>query len=228
MKAFKYTFFPAPIKSINSQTGAITFELDGVKHIHYLLSTCEVWAPAEGIKVQKGDKVTIRASGRYHPAIHHLVEYGKEDINLELPWTDPRGIPSEKIKDGKHKNRALLRLDTLALFGELIAKFTPEGLATSKTIGPKETPYYNNKHFINGSEPISIKEDGELRFAVNEPYILNNNRFKDAYIYKEDTDKKGIEDRKEKWDIIVKNSDWELWFKDNIGFILIIIEIEHN
>ncbi|MBO4660358.1 MAG: hypothetical protein J5610_02740 [Prevotella sp.] len=41
--------------------------------IYWLLNTADVWANS-GIHVEKGDELTIRASGLSHAGIHHLVD----------------------------------------------------------------------------------------------------------------------------------------------------------
>lgn len=75
-----------PYKSINSNPYGATFIQDEDNEIIYwLFNTADLWANS-GIEVEEGDIISVRTSGAFHTAIHHLVEDANNNTILRDPW----------------------------------------------------------------------------------------------------------------------------------------------
>ena len=77
--------------------GATTMQNEKTDVIYWLFNTADLWANS-GIQVKEGDRLTIRASGRFHTAIHHLVKNAEQNAALNDKWVGTDG-------EGKETNR---------------------------------------------------------------------------------------------------------------------------
>lgn len=144
-----------PYETIKTNTyGATIMEDEEKELVYWLFNSSELWAKS-GIKVRKGDVLTIRSSGRMHTAVHHLVNDANSNSVLSEEWVDTDGDMSNA--DGPNKERAQYRLVKHIPQNKLLMQVVEEGESTGEryVIGKERTE-------------IVITEDGYLEFAVND------------------------------------------------------------
>ena len=139
--------------------GATIMEDEKKEVVYWLFNSSELWANS-GIKVKKGDMLTIRSSGRMHTAIHHLVEDVDSNRVLAEPWVDTDGDKYGNKSD-RNKARAHFRIAPRVEQNRLLMKVKDDTAGDSGQDG---------KIYIIGKERsnLMITEDGTLHFAVND------------------------------------------------------------
>lgn len=92
----------APYSAIMSnEYGAFLMQTEEKEIYNFMFNTAEIFANS-GVEVKKGDKITIKASGKFHTAVQHLA-----DINIDALWLGPEGDENpqdprdEKLQDLK-------------------------------------------------------------------------------------------------------------------------------
>lgn len=148
--------------------GATTIADEQKRVSYFLFNTAELWANS-GIPVEKGDVISIYASGAAHTAIHHLYQASKDNQELSQRYFDSNGgwqnddNPRDKLRS---KYRIFPEMPQSALIMQV----------------SKEYPYNENKfaflpdsasqdqfYYIGGKrENIHILQDGMLFFAIND------------------------------------------------------------
>ncbi len=171
-----------------------------------------------GIVLQPQEKFRIRASGKVHLAFHRLAESALDDTRPGFGWIEPTGEPWVNLSQSDALRRKLLILPDAnigALLGYLHAAGTPEpSIHNSKPEGiiviGEETVVVNNS-----------QQEVELWLVLNETILDPNDleRSKKGYINPE----KRIFWEK-RWEYIVRDNYWDLWWDDNIGHYLVQIE----
>lgn len=143
-----------PYNSIRVNAFGTTTMQDEDKEIHYwLFNTAELWANS-GIYVEKGDKLTIRSSGKYNTAIHHLVNAADSNKN-NSDWIGPDGHEKDSDRD---KLRAEFRIKPNQPVDAIIMQVRHDNKNKYSSI------YYIGKECVD----LRIHESGYLHFAVND------------------------------------------------------------
>ena len=163
--------------------GATTMENEDVELTYWLFNTAEMWANS-GIRVEKGDVLTIRASGKSNTAIHHLVEEVEYNQQLTHNWA---GTEGHKRSGRRSQYRIMPERQSDALIMQVIPEdvvIYDNNLYNNKYISPnfsdnntKEENYtgYNNYYFIGKERTdLRIVQDGILHFAVNDIVLTHN------------------------------------------------------
>ena len=179
-----------PYKTINSnEYGATIIQNEDNEVIYWLFNSAELWANS-GIHVKKGDVISVRASGAFHTAIHHLVE-DADSNKMRHKWLNPIGGPNSS--DAKDNNRAAFRISTTASFNKMLMQVIPDSVVLKNDTGawnPCYAPYIDGRArevtdsngaiidrksifpdiYVIGSErdKITIRNDGVLYFTVND------------------------------------------------------------
>jgi hypothetical protein len=162
---------------INS-SGAITMQNENIEIIYWLFNTADLWSNS-GIKVKKDDVLTIRASGKFHTAIHHLVKDTRSNKKLDDNWvgTDGDGKNNISTRDSLRKQ---YRIFADKAQDALIMQVIPENIDKNSEEFEKYLSFTdgNNKdnfHFI-GKERIDLRihNNGILHFAVNDIVLTEN------------------------------------------------------
>ena len=148
--------------------GATTIKSEKNEVSYWLFNTATLWTNS-GIPVDKGDIITIRASGKSHTAIHHLYDAAKNNIEKRNDWVGSEGEP-DMMSDGQDSVRRRFRIFPDMPSGALLMQVS-EG-------EPKDMPHDQNAdpdnfYFIGKErQHIYINNKGTLHFAVND-IILN-------------------------------------------------------
>lgn len=192
--------------------GATTMQNENKEITYWLFNTAELWANS-GIKVKTGDVLTIRASGKSHTAIHHLVEDVNQNQTLRDCWV---GTSGDETKDSyRDRLRSKYRIFSGMNQDALIMQVVPEGVDLSDTKRNKQFLTFENsemgisneidgltykewliKHKENfyyiGNEKVNfrINNDGVLHFAVNDivltDAIIDQMRYENDSLIKAD------------------------------------------
>ena len=170
--------------------GATTMQNENKEITYWLFNTAELWANS-GIKVNAGDVLTIRASGKSHTAIHHLTEDAAKNQKLRDQWVGTSGDEGQKSK--RDKLRAKYRIFAGMNQDALIMQVVPEGIDMlnkkqntryltfentqidrNENSNDKDGEEWYRKHKENfyyiGSEKVNLRINnaGVLHFAVND------------------------------------------------------------
>ena len=98
-----------PYKSINSNPYGATFIQDEDNEIIYwLFNSADLWANS-GIEVKEGDVISVRTSGAYHTAIHHLDKDANNNTMIRNPWSHSKGDSPSKDSPLYARNKARAR-----------------------------------------------------------------------------------------------------------------------
>ncbi len=172
--------------------GATTFEGENKDVTYWLFNTAELWANS-GIEVRRGDVLTIRTSGAWHTAIHHLVTAAEENATLPDSWVGSDGEDRDR-SDKRWNYRARYRLSETNPDGVLLMEIIPHESAkimTDLNAKGRNRPFveYVEKHasespsrYVIAKERINllVKSDGLLHFAVND-IVLTRGKIEQMY-----------------------------------------------
>ncbi|KAA6329956.1 hypothetical protein EZS27_021281 [termite gut metagenome] len=154
--------------------GATTMQNENVEIIYWLFNTADLWANS-GIRVDKGDILTVRASGKSHTAIHHLVQDVEKNNELRDKWLGTDGDRKNTTK--RDSLRAQYRIFANRAQDALLMQVVPEKIdRNSKDFNeyllfdePGNKTHEENYFFI-GKERVDLRihNAGILHFAVND------------------------------------------------------------
>ena len=155
--------------------GATTLKSEKGEVSYWLFNTASLWANT-GISVKEGDIITIRSSGKYHTAIHHLFNDVEKNKELDNKWIGSEGYKQDEDKDSRDYYRGQFRIFPGMPNGALIMQVatdepfdTPlDSSKNNKTKAKPEDFYYIGKE----RQHIYINNAGTLYFAIND-IVLN-------------------------------------------------------
>ena len=152
--------------------GATTMQSENVEITYWLFNTAELWANS-GIRVEAGDVLTIRASGRSNTAIHHLVDAARKNRRLRHKWVGTEGEP--RPDNARTEFRLYPERDPDALIMQVIPESEAKGFhkeLKDMYLNPRygdatanfERMYYIGKEHTD----LVVTQSGILHFAVND------------------------------------------------------------
>ncbi len=197
--------------------GATTMGSEDKDVTYWLFNTAEMWGNS-GIEVEEGDVITVRSSGAWHTAIHHLVDQAEKNIELTDKYTGSEGRERREKNDAF---RAQFRFLDEITDGSLLMCVFPDSSAKSsanieKTSNDKFRNYVNSLsdcHIYEiGKEKrdFRILESGVLHFAVNDIPLTRPNIKKIYNVYIDSlsasfpAQMQGRKDRLKRW----VNEEW--------------------
>lgn len=149
--------------------GATTIKNEKSEVSYWLFNTAELWANS-GIMVKQGQIIKIRASGKKHTAIHHLVK--DVDSNRDIltdPWVGTEGFSEQRSMNKKRDvARARYRIFPDANQDALLVQVVPLPQARKDTFQLRPAKGGNQFEIIGKENEIQINEDGILHFAIND------------------------------------------------------------
>src|SRR5574344_425878 len=186
----------------------------------FLFNSSDVWANS-GIQVEKGDKVYLSASGAFNSNIKQVIDNAQGNTKLIYPWTTA--------------NSSITPSDTLSVcssypFGTVLFTVNRDKEGCLEAYEEEEKNSKNKERIYAlcassdegktyTKQLFNIAHNGQLFFTVNDVYLSDKvyERIKSGNNagFKDDLPEDVINDR-------------EAWFNDNIGAILICVEIEHK
>jgi len=172
-------YYPYSMIMTNLEGASIMHNED--KEVSYwLFNSADLWANS-GIEVQKGDELSIYASGASYTAIHHLTTASRDNSRPKDDWVDTGG---QENKNERNKQRALFRINKDCAEGTLLMQVVSKDEANQfedKENCPDELLRGNHVEIIGkGRSRIRISNDGVLCFAVND-IVLTDTKLLEMY-----------------------------------------------
>jgi len=178
---------PFDVKTlVMNQYGAVTTITKDTETTYWLFNSAELWANS-GIEVNAGDRLTIRASGLNHSAIHHLASTAMENRRQagNLQWSDANG--REQAPEWNNQRMYFPIMRTKAP-GMVLMQVFPHDSINDPT-NQKRQKDIRNKYFDGqnsasdgrlyaiGKErnEILIHKSGVLHFAINDVVLTDAN-----------------------------------------------------
>lgn len=175
-----------PYKAVETNKyGATIIKNEDTEVTYWLFNSADLWANS-GIEVKKGQRITVRTSGAFHSAIHHLVRDANNNCQTDK-WLSPiGGIQSLNKQDSA---RSKYRIAPEYEFNTIIMQVIPQKVLNIgndwyrdifNTNNNDTIPYLDyidgmnlkSKTYIykigEGYDNIEIQEDGVLCFACND------------------------------------------------------------
>lgn len=152
--------------------GATTMQNEEVELTYWLFNTADLWGNS-GIRVERGDQLTIRASGKSNTSIHHLVDNAYFNSRPRYRWVGTEGEP--RPANTRTAYRIYEKRDPDALIMQVVPEDNsdelPEAYLRPDLVPPIEgekDPY--DRFYYIGKERTNliINQSGTLRFAVND------------------------------------------------------------
>ena len=160
--------------------GASFINSEDKEVIYWLFNTADLWANS-GIEVQKGDELTIYASGASFTAIHHLTEASKNNKKPNDAWV---GTEGQENKNDRDHLRAKFRINKDCDEGTLLMQIVNKKSINSfknKEDWPEDLLKGKHVEIIGkGRSNLRVSEDGILFFAVND-IVLTDKVLGDMY-----------------------------------------------
>ena len=160
--------------------GATTIKSEKGEVSYWLFNTASLWANS-GITVEEGDVITIRSSGKFHSAIHHLYDATKDNKELKEDWIGPEGVKDNKDDNSGDYQRSRYRifpgLNSNALVMQVVNDKAYDSAADTANGAKPENFYYIGDE----RQHIYINHPGTLHFAVND-IVLNDSTIKHMFV----------------------------------------------
>jgi hypothetical protein len=198
-----------------------------------LLSASHLWTNT-GLKMRPNQKINIGATGRVNLAVHRLVDAAKEDVKPRHGWVDPDG---DQFKNEKPLDliRKPLLIEPQVVHGCLLAYVRPQG----EPDPGKENPKPTGIQVVGRNNEIIYRDpsgrEGTLFLTVNEGVPKDDAKSKAAYIANQEVldetygkNKVTVAMLRARWDYIVRENYWEVWYDDNVGEFLVQINYDNT
>lgn len=211
----------------------------------YLFNASEPWANT-GVRINKGDKYKINISGGTNTAITEIIESARNNTKPNFSWVsyhrdyicDPEPLLKLCLSKGdvvgNGKNKALVN------FGSMLYTIQPEG--ANVVYSPQEVnandihkwvPVKNRRGYYEAKGFEKASSSGFLYLAVNDLVFSkrageNSNLQEQFDAYNKEAKISGKFDTLSKPEMDMLQDYISYYFKDNLGQILVSIEIVRN
>lgn len=158
--------------------GATTFKSEKSEVSYWLYNTSQLWSNS-GITVNAGDVISVRASGKFITAMHHVYDNVKNNIKLKDAWVGTEGEQDHEDYTSSSYLRRTFRMFPSLPTGALVMQVVENELFdTDRIPGAKKDNFY----FIGKErEHIYIKNAGTLYFSLNDIVLNKETIFKMVY-----------------------------------------------
>jgi hypothetical protein len=175
-----------------------------------------------GIDVEAGEVIRIDAIGHAHLSLRQLYEAIDYDSMPRFQWIDPDGS-AFAVRRPQDSLRQDFLLSPGANMGKLLGYFWPSGSAQPQPSRDHPRP----GGMLEIGRHATIKNplhDTARLFLVLNDMVLDPSRMeasKRAYIGPYPKTDPHYPARSKRWEYVVRNRYWYLWFDDNIGQFLV-------
>ena len=153
--------------------GVTTIKGEKSEVSYWLYNTAHLWADS-GISVSKGDVITVRSSGKFITAIHHLYDNVKKNTILKDSWVGSEGEIDNPDPSSSTYRRRQFRMFPNLPTGALVMQVANNTPNDSPEVASNPNDFY----FIGKErENIKIESSGTLFFSLND-IVLNHNTIK--------------------------------------------------
>jgi hypothetical protein len=184
-----------PYKAVETNKyGATVIKNEDTEVTYWLFNSADLWANS-GIEVKKGQIITVRTSGAFHTAIHHLVDDAKKNQQRDKWLNATGGMQSTNPQD---KARSQYKIAPEYDFNTIIMQVIPQDVLNmgddwykkiNENANSDTIPYLDYIDGMNmskrlstyiykigdGYENIEIQNDGILCFACNDIALTKRN-----------------------------------------------------
>ena len=217
--------------SVNEHGVFIPNKSCGREYCLYLFNTSDLWANT-GIYLDKGDRFKMSVSGAFHSSAGHLYNDAeknnpKPDVNWiggrrRCDYSDPQKKDDNTIKTIQQKEKMPYCTDPSAYIGAILYRITPEFQPWKP--GDKDSVWEP----IIGEKYHKVESSGVLTMASNDIYFQDTIQLKkyiDNFPFRFDSIKLNYSN-------ILKSDGGKenykrMFYDDNLGQILVCIEIQH-
>lgn len=214
--------------SIEARANAIVLTIDPSKSERTgiaLIPANQLWVDT-GIILNADEEAHITATGSVNLSIHRTIEAAIKDKKTRLSWVGPDGGEQEP-KFAIDNLRLPLRLMEKAGYGCLLGYIKPVAEPMPDKDNPKPSGIFKigkNLEHISGSgsicltvNDIVLKDDeASKRIYIADPSIIN-----EAY-----DDQETVKTLTDKWNKIIEQKYFDIWYDDNAGSFLVQISIK--
>ena len=179
-----------PYKAVETnQYGATVIQNEDSEVTYWLFNSADLWANS-GIEVKAGQVLSIKTSGAFHTAVHHLVDDAEKN-KMSDKWLRPAGgLQSKKEKDD---SRSQYRIAPEYDFNAILMQVLPKKIGKlgnewykeskklenidgnymdyidgGKDLKPDERTVADIYVIGEGRDNIEIQQDGILFFTCND------------------------------------------------------------
>lgn len=196
-----------------------------------LISAGQLWTNT-GLRLNPNQHMTIGATGLVNLAIHRLVDAANEDVRPRHGWVGPEG-DQQKNEKPLDRRRKSLRIDPRVGYGCLLAYVRPEGEPDPSKENPKPTGI----QVVGRNGELTYLDlsgrEGTLFLTVNESVIRDDAANQTAYVGTQQAldetygpGKVTVKTLRKRWQRLVTDNYWEVWYDDNAGEFLVQISYE--
>ena len=232
-----------PYNSVRSNKYGATFIKDeDTEIIYWLFNSADLWANS-GIEVKEGDIISVRTSGAFNTAIHHLTEDAKNN-KPQYKWISPTGGKQSDAPRDLYRNKYCI-----APYEEpnvILMQVVRKNISRTKWLSDRKSlekyascidgrvrEGESPDIYVIGSEKenIKIRQDGILHFAVNDIALTKD--IIDS-MKKDDLNALGVgqtitdDSTFLELDYYRDSAIVNAWFLDNVGSFLVVIERKHQ
>lgn len=150
--------------------GATTFKSEKSEVSYWLYNTSQLWANS-GITVNAGDLISVRSSGKFITAIHHVYDNVTKNESFKDDWVGSEGERDNNDVTSSSYLRRKFRMFPNLPTGALVMQ-----VVENEPFDYDRDPRANKENFYfigKGREDIYIKNPGTLYFSLND-IVLNH------------------------------------------------------
>ncbi len=144
---------------------------------YFLLNSSQYWAET-GIHVNKGDLVSVYASGSINTGIHHVVKAASDNTKPDFDWISPKGKEVANMYRDQPADELSLdyRVQKNENLGSLLMMVSTDK-QYKEYVEQDVFPFFNNSIVTigEGKSKIRVNKNGMLYFCVNEVYLSAGN-----------------------------------------------------
>lgn len=238
---------------MNGEGAFVPMQSCNRENVLFLFTSSDLWANT-GIQVHKGDRIKISASGSFNSSISKLREAAEKNFRLRYPWVSTW---KNKMNGQGQRVENCIFTGEGAYFGSVLYQIESDVNTSPDILCRESNPYIHQLSREDGEVFEEVERNGTLYFAVNDIYLRDDvidsilkkdRRYLDRHgilgdtitktqweVHKDslqlyrrverDSDRYVVSGQRLK-ELVAE--DRKLWFYDNIGDILICMEVEHQ
>lgn len=206
--------------------------VSSLKPTQVLVSASRLWVDAK-IELKPGETIRITATGLVNLAMHRVVSAANEDKRPSLPWSPPEGIELPRDRPLYLRRQDLL-VDRSAPYGALLACCVKPGETNPGKFKPTPDGVQLVGDHLVYTYPKEATGPGRLFFTINDTVLKRDERYRKAFAGTQaeidstyGAGKYTVADLEARWESLMDQEYWDIWFDDNTGFFLVeVVRVE--
>ena len=201
------------------------------------VSANKLWTNTE-VEVNPGETVRVKATGLVNMALHRVMTAADEDVRPKFAWNGPKGLDYMPKGPLYRRRRELLVLPQ-APYGCLLFHASIEGEPDPNKEYPSPPNIKVVKDGFTYTHPKDSKKKAVIFLTCNDTVLKKEPKYKDSFVGTQEevnqtygfklengvrVPRYKVEDLEKRWDRLINDRYWEIWFDDNGGNFLVEIE----